>query len=110
MLREFGDISEALDAYNWGDTHVRAAMAKYGADWLAQAPGETQSYVAKILNNLGSKYSVSVDPAPAAPDPASRFRAGVTAELPASGPSFTTMALLAALGIFALWVFDEARA
>jgi len=109
LLSRFGDISEVLAAYNWGEGNVSGAMSKYGADWLSHAPGETQSYVAKILGNLGTQYSVSVGPvadAGIAPDPANSFHAGVTAD--ASGPSLSTMALLAAIGIFALWAFDEA--
>ena len=109
QLASFGDVSEALAAYDWGPGNVRAAIAKYGAGWLQHAPSETQHYVAKILGNLGTQYSVSVGPvadAGIAPDPANSFRAGVTAD--ASSPSFTTMALLAAIGIFALWAFDEA--
>jgi hypothetical protein len=112
QLSRFGDVSEALAAYNWGPANVSAAMKKYGATWLQHAPGETQHYVLSILSNLGTQYSVSVGTAAdagAAPDPANSFRAGVTAVV-AAGPSFSTMAILAALGIFALWAFDEAGA
>lgn len=109
QLSSFGDVSEALAAYNWGPGHVRDAVAKYGATWLQHAPGETQHYVLSIMGNLGTQYSVSVAPdAGVAPDPANSFSASVTA--PASSLSFSTMAILAALGIFALWAFEEANA
>src|SRR3981081_4568837 len=44
QLSRFGDVSEALAAYDWGPTNVSKAMAKYGAGWLQHAPGETQHY------------------------------------------------------------------
>jgi hypothetical protein len=40
-----GDTAAALAAYNWGQGNVQKAMAKYGPNWLAHAPAETQNYV-----------------------------------------------------------------
>lgn len=118
MLSQFGDISEALAAYDWGPGNVARALAAYGAAWLQHAPGETQNYVAKILNGLGTQYSVSVGPPPpaaappdatAAPDPASSFSASITADAQSAGSlSFAGVALLAVLGFVALWAFEEA--
>jgi hypothetical protein len=123
QLASFGDVSEALAAYDWGPGNVRNAMAKYGAAWLAHAPNETQGYVARILGNLGTQYSVSVTappaPDPNAPDANASFTAGsslfadpassgVAAQ--ASSLSFAGVALLAVLGFVALWAFDEASA
>lgn len=118
QLSSFGDVSEALAAYNWGPTNVRKALATYGAAWLAHAPGETQNYVAKILNGLGTQYSVSVSPAAAVDptlDPATNSPTSFSASVTGAGPapssiSFAGMALLAVLGFVALWSFDEARA
>lgn len=118
MLAQFGDVREALAAYDWGPGNMATALAKWGVNWLAHAPGETQAYVAKILNGLGTQYSVSVGPAvPSAGAPTADDTAGagsgtgpVPADVaaPASSPSFGTMALLAVLGIFTLWIFNEA--
>src|SRR6266404_3702486 len=62
MLARFSDVAAALGAYNWGPGAVSGAIAKYGPDWLSHAPSETRSYVARILGNLGTQYSVSAGP------------------------------------------------
>ena len=68
LLSQFGgDVRQALAAYNWGPTNLSKAIAAYGpAGWINHAPAETQNYVATILGNMGSQYSVSVG-TPAAP-------------------------------------------
>ena len=116
MLSRFGDVTEALAAYDWGPSNVAAAIKTYGGDFLSHAPGETQAYVAKILNGLGTQYSVSVaappaamtDPAAGPADSPTSFSASVTADGPQPTISFAGMALLAMLGFVALWAFEEA--
>jgi hypothetical protein len=105
MLSQFGDIATALAAYNWGPGAVAKAVAQWGANFLAHAPGETQSYVAKIVNNL-AQYKTTITPASIAN--------GVTQILstsPAPGDNtFSGFAILAAIGIgvyFLAEVFDD---
>jgi len=110
MLSQFSDVAAALGAYNWGPGAVSGAIAKYGADWLSHAPSETRNYVAKILGNLGTQYSVSVGPS-ALPSQTDSFTASVMMDatdaiLPDSG--IGKYLLWGALGIFALWLFEEA--
>jgi soluble lytic murein transglycosylase-like protein len=114
LLNQFSELAAAVGAYDWGPGRVSSAIAKYGANWLAHAPSETQNYVSKILSNLGTQYTVSVDPAavpssvspvpPSTPDPASSF----TASVQAPSDNFGTYLLWGALGLFALWIFEEA--
>jgi len=53
-LKEFnGDEAKALAAYNAGAGRVQEAVAKYGDNWLAGMPSETQAYVAKITGGTG---------------------------------------------------------
>lgn len=44
-----GDYAKALAGYNWGGGNVDKAVKKYGSNWLAHAPAETQKYIKKIL-------------------------------------------------------------
>ena len=44
-----GDVSKALAAYNWGGGNLDKAIKKYGDNWIAHAPEETQKYINKIL-------------------------------------------------------------
>ena len=52
MLTEFGgDAQKATAAYNWGPQSVKDAVSKYGDDWLAHAPKETQTYVTNVAGS-----------------------------------------------------------
>ena len=59
QLRRFGDVAQALGAYNWGPHRVAPAVAEFGADWLSHAPAETRNYVARILGNLRTQWQKS---------------------------------------------------
>ena len=48
LLNRYGDVAQALAAYNWGPGNVDKAIARYGNAWLNAAPPETQAYVAAI--------------------------------------------------------------
>ena len=53
MDRYNGNPAQAWAAYNWGPGNLDGALAKYGANWLAHAPAETQAYVRKNMERLG---------------------------------------------------------
>lgn len=58
MERYNGDPAKAWAAYNWGPGNVDKAIQQNGANWLASAPAETRSYVAKNMAQLdGSGHS-----------------------------------------------------
>jgi soluble lytic murein transglycosylase-like protein len=59
LISQFGDVAAALGAFNWGPGNVANAVAQYASNWLAHAPAETRSYVAKIMAAVGSQYTVS---------------------------------------------------
>lgn len=60
LLNQFnGNAVAALAAYNWGPGNVRNAIAKYGQNFLAHTPAETQAYVGKILGNVSTQYQAS---------------------------------------------------
>lgn len=60
LLNQFGGNEvAALAAYNWGPTNVQNAMQRWGQNWLAHAPGETQAYVGRILGNVSTQYQAS---------------------------------------------------
>jgi hypothetical protein len=63
MLAQFGDPAAALAAYNCGPGCVQTLQAKYGSNWLAYAPTETQSYVPRILGAIQTQYTPSFNPA-----------------------------------------------
>lgn len=74
LVQKYGDPAKALAAYNWGEGNVDKAIAaarqngdKYGDGgpqaWLANAPKETQAYVANGMKMLGDP-SASAPPRP----------------------------------------------
>ncbi|MGH9469610.1 MAG: lytic transglycosylase domain-containing protein [Terriglobia bacterium] len=64
QLDHFGNMAEALAAYNWGPANVTQALARWGSEWLDHAPAETRAYVAGIL---GGDRSLSTTAGSAAP-------------------------------------------
>lgn len=69
-----GDVQKALAAYNMGPgskakgNGVAGLVDKYGDEWLAHAPAETQNYVRSITANAGAgqAQTVAVSPQPSA--------------------------------------------
>jgi soluble lytic murein transglycosylase-like protein len=67
-----GDVQKALAAYNMGPgskakgNGVAGLVDKYGDEWLAHAPAETQNYVRSITANAGAAQAqtVAVSPQP----------------------------------------------
>ena len=117
LLSRFPDISQALAAYNWTPSSVANAVAQYGTAWLAHAPAETQNYVQKILNALGTQYTVSAAPPPAedaTSDPVNSptsFSASVygdpTQAALADASWYANPIILALAGLAALFLFEE---
>jgi soluble lytic murein transglycosylase-like protein len=104
LLSKFGDVSEALAAYDWGEGHVTSAVAQYGQDWLAEAPSETQIYVTKILNALGTQYQVGVGTG--SNDP-SALHVGIPMSPIGTATSLTDYILLGVLGFLMLWAVEQ---
>jgi hypothetical protein len=80
LAAEFGSTEKALAAYNWGPGNLRRDMERYGNDWRAHLPAETQQYISSVLgrtqqnsqfkdrsvqvkihNNTGGNANVSVN-------------------------------------------------
>lgn len=69
-----GDVQKALAAYNMGPgskakgSGVAGLVDKYGDEWLAHAPAETQNYVRSITAKAGAGQAqdVAVSPQPSA--------------------------------------------
>ncbi len=69
-----GDVQKALAAYNMGPgskakgNGVAGLVDKYGDEWLAHAPAETQNYVRSITAKAGAgqAQTVAVSPQPSA--------------------------------------------
>jgi len=58
MVKNYGNVNQALAAYNAGPGAVDAAIKAGGANWLAQLPKETQDYVAKISSQYDAGAGV----------------------------------------------------
>lgn len=57
LLRMYaGDVTKAIAGYNWGQGNLNKDIAKWGDDWLAHAPRETQQYVARVTGGMGNPY------------------------------------------------------
>jgi hypothetical protein len=46
------DWAKAVAGYSWGEGNIEKVQAKYGKDWLAHTPAETQKYVAEVLGGI----------------------------------------------------------
>lgn len=118
LLTQFGgDQAAALAAYDWGPGNVQKAQAKYGSNWLAYAPSETQDYVAKILGaSIGTPSPTIITDAATvgASDSLTPNLIGDTlaVDMPETSPSSTGLivagvALAGLLGFFVLPDFLE---
>lgn len=52
-----GDLAKAAAGYNWGPGNLDGAIRKYGDNWKAHAPRETQNYVDKIMRMVSKSAS-----------------------------------------------------
>lgn len=110
LIAEFGDVSQALGAYNWGPGNVQNAINDYDQDWLSHAPSETQNYVAKIMNAVGSEYTVSAGSTATAVAP--DFSTGTVAQAgfvgaPASGISLGAIAVILGIAFVGVLIFSD---
>lgn len=56
MQARYGnDPAKMWAAYNWGPGNLDAALARYGDNWLAAAPAETQAYVRRNMQSLRNR-------------------------------------------------------
>ena len=51
-----GDPMKMWAAYNWGPGHLDRAIASHGDNWLAAAPAETQSYIARNMRAMRGQH------------------------------------------------------
>ncbi|VFZ87291.1 lytic transglycosylase domain-containing protein [Klebsiella variicola] len=47
MYARYGNVDQALGAYNWGPGNMDAAIKKHGDNWYRYAPKETRDYITK---------------------------------------------------------------
>jgi hypothetical protein len=127
LLNQFGDLGEALAAYNWGPGNVSNALQQWGPDWLLHAPAETQNYVQTIAGITPATYAQPAAPPITGPSPItidastgqviedatgtplldpSVYAAGLLPQTPSTG--IGTYLLWAGLALAALWIFEEA--
>lgn len=56
-----GDMVKTTAAYNAGQGRVQKAVQKYGGDWLAHMPTETQQYVGRVgANYRAGNFNVNI--------------------------------------------------
>ncbi len=77
-----GDFSKAAAAYNAGPHRINSLQAKYGEDWLAHAPKETQGYVAAVT----AGFAASTQSGGAAPAEAKSSLVAEQADVPQVQP------------------------
>jgi hypothetical protein len=105
MLAQFGDLATALAAYNCGPGCVQKLQANYGSNWLAYAPGETQSYVAKILGAVQTQYTPSFNPAAAFAPSSSVLNIPVDPNAAAAAAASSAPSMWGTLGIAVAVIF-----
>lgn len=56
-----GDMLKTTAAYNAGQGRVQKAVQRYGGDWLAHMPSETQQYVGRVAANYrAGNFNVNI--------------------------------------------------
>lgn len=59
LLKKYGNVQEALAAYNWGEGHLDAALRRHGGQFsLDYLPKETRDYVSSIEGRMGGGITV----------------------------------------------------
>jgi Transglycosylase SLT domain len=54
LLQKYGNVQEALAAYNWGEGHLDSALRRHGGQFaLDYLPRETQKYIRDIEGHMG---------------------------------------------------------
>ena len=54
LFKKYGDLSEVLAAYNWGEGNLDAALKRHGGQFsLDYLPKETRDYVSRIEGQMG---------------------------------------------------------
>lgn len=55
LLKKYGNVQEALAAYNWGEGHLDAALRRHGGQFaLDYLPAETRKYISDIQGHMGT--------------------------------------------------------
>ncbi len=57
LAERYGDPLLGAAAYNWGPGGLDRALTKYGDDWFAHAPVETQNYVRRAAAATGGRIA-----------------------------------------------------
>lgn len=53
LMQKYGDVREALAAYNWGEGNMDKSLRRHGGFSLDHLPAETRNYVRSIEGDLG---------------------------------------------------------